>query len=115
MTTTKDRLKAQIVSVLAKQQGTSFVELERIDGFSGGDFCLEMRHNAVLWTGLQQEAVDAVTELVNSKRAQLLQVNPLIYLIDGKALTFPVAKRVPPNGYKKPHWLPVVLNLTEGQ
>jgi hypothetical protein len=34
----------------------------------------------------------------------------MVYFIDGGALDLPLVQRPPSNGYRDPHWLPVVIN-----
>jgi hypothetical protein len=39
--------------------------------------------------------------------------NALVYFFDGGALQLPIAKRTSQQGYKKPHWFPVVFNTRQ--
>ena len=90
----------------------SFPELERWLADRGvnvaGDFALEPARNVILWGGVSKEFCDFFHEL-----RPHLDLAPcsslLVYVVDGKLMRFPIAKRPPRNGYKEPHWLPVTL------
>ena len=100
----------QILAMVTNKGNVSFAELERIEGFGGGD--LEMcipGHNLVMWQGLTSEAGDALEEL-----RELIHPKPtsvLVYLIDGKVPHLPVVKSG--RRYKKPHWAPLIFNLSK--
>ena len=96
--------------VTGKGGGVSFVELERnIGGFGGGTYEIGLlEKNLVCWRGLTRKGFEAVALLQRLNLIHLLPTNLLIYLCDGKLLRLPVAERPVP--YKKPHWVPCVLN-----
>lgn len=94
--------------------GVSFVELSKhIAGFKskkepGWD--LQFCKNLVVWVGMTEEAVEAIIQLRAEKRIILTPTIYSVYLFDGEVLKFPLAKRF--MAYKKPRWVPTVLNLT---
>ena len=95
--------------------GVSFVELQ--DGIgkdSRGDIGLYVGNdpNLVLWPWCSEAFADAMMNLVRSRAIALEPTSPLVYLVDGRLPTLPIAKRPPKGGYAKPHWLPVVFNLS---
>ena len=95
----------------------SMVELTRVfdeicgEGTSEGDQQITLappHENLVLWACVSVEFCDAFDEI--RPFATLDPAHWLVYLHDGAALRLPLAKRPPKAGYKKPHWVPVVLN-----
>ncbi|APC08285.1 hypothetical protein [Neomoorella thermoacetica] len=76
-----------------------------------GDFIWRIDGNVLLWANASFEFLDLITSLVDSGQLYLEPCPPLVYFIDGLALTFPVAKKPPAKGYKTPHWLPVCLRV----
>lgn len=67
--------------------------------------------NIVLMAGCSQELVNALMTLLKEKR---VAVNPcpfLMMFVDGCPVpNLPLARKPPKNGYKKPHYMPCVLN-----
>ena len=78
-----------------------------------GKIDLEICPNIILWVGMSQSFADAVLQLQQEKRICPWPTDSLTYLFDGGALKIPVAKRVPKNGYKKEHWLPVCFRIQD--
>lgn len=88
--------------------GVPFTEIE--DRFGKGSFSFENRKaNVVYWHGLRPSVADGLIELYNEKRILLYPTNILVYLIGGKVPMLPIVKKLPKNGYKEPHWLPLLL------
>ncbi len=115
-------LEAAIVDLVARLDYVSFAELPRRLAEAGfaesrlkGDSTLELPGNIILWCGLSAELVDAIRALLDSKRLHLHPASTLVYIIDGVALRLPVAKRLPKEGYRKSHWLPVCLRVVPVQ
>jgi len=105
-------MKNEIIDFIKNHPCTSFVELERfISGFSGelGLFLGEDGYNILLWT-VSVEAADALKELLQKDVIYLSYCSPLIYMIDGKGLNLPYAKRRV--HYKEPHWLPITMSMS---
>jgi hypothetical protein len=104
------KLKNEIIDFIKNHPCTSFVELERfISGFLGelGLFLGEDDYNILLWT-VSVEAAVAFKELLQKEVINLSSCSPLIYMIDGKGLNLPYAKRRV--HYKEPHWLPITMS-----
>jgi hypothetical protein len=97
----------QIFALVDRQNHVTFAELSRLEGFSG-DREVEMRPNCLLWTGVSEEAAQALLGLIKEQRVHFHPTTSLTYLIDGTMLRLPLARSV--REYKKPHWLPVVIN-----
>jgi hypothetical protein len=97
--------------VTANGPGTSFVELMHHFGEAArGDFAMGFGPpNIYVWAGMSEEFVDAFTAA--RPRLEFKPAHFLVYLIDGQMPTWPIARRAPKNGYKKPHWIPVVMEL----
>jgi hypothetical protein len=93
----------------------SFVELANWLGesFRGNGRITSARDpNIVFWQGLAEPVVEALNRLIREGRLEIKASSLLVYTFDGGSLRLPIAKRPPREGYRKPHWLPVVLRLT---
>lgn len=102
-------LKDEILKYVQQMRGgVSFAELSRFEGF-GGKIRIEARENMVIWANMSQEAVDALNELRAEAKVHFYPTQILVYMADGAALDLPLAKSN--RDYKKPHWLPCVVNL----
>ena len=110
-------LAKRIVEHLANYGNTTFAELQ--DSLS--DLCVENEDlgyewivgapNVVVWTNL---TLKGLCTLVHLRRADVVELDPcpiFYYMMDGRLLTYPKAKRPPRHGYSKPHWLPTVVHL----
>lgn len=92
-----------------RKDHVTFAELSRIEGFNG-DFQIRFpEHNELLWSGISEEAIDILTRMREADEFHFVPTPFMTYLIDGAALTCPVATKA--QRYKKTHWLPVVLKL----
>ena len=71
--------------------------------------------NVVCWAEMSEELVGVITDFVDNKLAhqhptlETVKGIPTVYFMDGQWLNLPLVKKPPKNGYKKPHWLPVVF------
>ncbi len=95
--------------------GVSMVELERVAGEeidTSGDLAWVVPNdsNLVLWAGMSEDFVAAIDALRERGNVEAGGANPLIYIIDGKSLNYPLARRPPASGYAVEHWLPVLFN-----
>jgi hypothetical protein len=105
-----EALKDRVRDYIEATDHVSFAELSNhfSDHFTGGEHALELCPNLVVWAGMTQEASDAMRELLNEDKAVFGKPCALlIYLIDGRSMSLPIAKRLKP--YTKPHWLPMTL------
>lgn len=108
---------AQAVLEYIKDHGTTtFVEISRVLEGCGvpteGDRALFLGDsNICLWAGMSEEFIAVMHELQAARAIHPTATNLLVYLIDGGMLDMPIAKNPPKNGYKKPHWAPVVMNV----
>jgi len=108
----KEILKKEIYEkVCGLGGGVSFVELEKINNFCGdcGVF-LGSNSNLLLWNKVSQDASDAIKELLEENLIITKVVNPIIYAVDGKVLSLPLAKRISNKKSKNLKWLPVVFD-----
>jgi hypothetical protein len=97
-----DRIRASLCT-----GAVSFAELSKLDGFNG-EGVFGTGGNLVLWVDVSREAAEALKQLIIADECHCEPVSPFIYTIDGMTLDLPVAKRAV--AYRRPHWLPVVLN-----
>jgi hypothetical protein len=108
------QLETEIREVLDENHVT-FAELSRIDGFGGGEMCIEFgegKKNILAWAGMSEEAVEILRRLEAEGVFHFDHHGTstfLCYLVDGVQLNLPLAKRA--KHYKEPHWLPVTLVL----
>ena len=91
--------------------GTTFVELEQVEGFGGGDRTLGMEsRNIIFWDGVTDKGADALIQL---EREGLIAPQPapvFFYWHDGAQLNLPLANLKFKGRYKEPRWLPMVFN-----
>lgn len=97
----------------------SMMELEQVCTARGvaphGDLAITLSNvgdryaNVWLWAGVSEAFADALDEI--RPWTEIKSAPCLVYVIDGGCLSLPLVKRVPKQGYEKPHWLPVVLRL----
>lgn len=107
-----------VLGLLRDLRGCSFVEIDRAlqaAGDDGGDFALHMEGhpNLILWINMSAQAVAAVGGLFGHGFVAMRPTSLLVYLIDGKVPSMPIAKRLPKGGYKEPHWVPVAMDITD--
>jgi hypothetical protein len=100
-------------------RGVSFAELRRwLDGHgmeTHGNWAWEAKPNLVVWAGMSEPFIDFVNALARTQRTKLRPLGSmealLVYSTDGELLRLPIAKRVPAEGYKEPHWVPAIIDL----
>ncbi len=101
-------MKEEILNLIKKGGGVSFVELERIKGFSGNLDMFIGSSNVIFWQNISGAAIDAIQELLNERKIIMHPSVLIVYLHDGKYINLPICKNLKTK-YKKPHWLPVVF------
>ena len=75
-----------------------------------GSLAIEMpTPNLFVWANMSPLFVDAIQRLLKEKKVFLHDSCRWTYLIDGECLGWPIAKRCPKGGFKKPHWVPACL------
>lgn len=110
----KQEVKQAVLNYIQSHGGVTYVVIEKIFDRMGYDWQddYEMRlpghDNIVLWSGWSPEAFQIVGDLMHEKTIEPNQTSIFVYLADGKALPFPIAKKI--FQYKKPRWLPIVFN-----
>src|SRR3712207_4402523 len=110
----KGDLRAVVIEFVA---AGDWVTLAEIEGFlsaymdEDGDATrfLDYDRNIVLWDGVSEDFARLVTELRDDPALTVDACSPWAYIMDGKSLKLPIAKRPPKHGYKKPHEAPVCL------
>lgn len=107
----KDEMACKIEEYVRGHRGVSFVELMRLFGDEAkGDIGIEISPNCFVWTGMSQEFADAVMDCWRRGAVVPFSVTILVYWADGCVLMLPMAKQWRKEGYKTPHWLPIVFN-----
>jgi hypothetical protein len=110
--TTQEMADKILKAVQGYGPGASFVDIENVCGEEAlGDrlVTIPTRDNTVLWDGVSEKFIDAFN-LVKHQIA-LEGSCALIYVMDGKILTLPIAKRPGKKDYKKPRWFPVTFRM----
>ena len=112
-------LTVAIVEVFKKLgNGVSYVDLSKIDGFTGDMWHGSEEYNQFFWFSCSDEAIKALQSLLNS---QTITIRPLkgrsdsvdhllISIFHGKQPKFPITSGSPNKKYKEPHWIPVVFD-----
>lgn len=112
--TTPTKVADAVVAYVESHDWVSFVEAERVaaehgvSGESGHGLESSTVNNVVFWVG-GEAFIELMRHVLSEKRVHLHPSTMLVYLVDGKVLTLPLAKRPPTNGYSKPHWAPMTL------
>ena len=113
------RIKAALLAYFEKQpRDVSFVELERAVGPDAtgdcaitNDTCREL--NIWWWFGVSLEFSRAVGQLLTDDLVVTRPCSLLVYAIDGRYPTHPIAQSTT-RSYKKPRWLPLVFSIKRG-
>ena len=106
-------MKKMITEYIRKNKAVSYVELERLFEKSGYEYkggmmsCSDKNDNVVFWSGWNSQAFNLIGELIKENKIHREPCQPFIYLIDGKAPTYPVVKSNA--NFKTLHWLPCVF------
>ena len=109
--TTIQELKDTILEVVRTEGDATFSRLEQLEGFTGGDRIIgDTAKNVIVWGHMTDDAVTAVLELQEEGSIQSRTASFFIYAFDGGGMpSLPIAKKPPANGYKEPHWQPILL------
>jgi hypothetical protein len=103
--------KAEVLQI-CKRGGVSMAEISKLPHSKGQqDLMLADRDNVILWIDLEENLIQAISQLAESEEITVRSCNVLIYAIDGCILRLPIAK--PRRRYKTPHWMPVTLSLAD--
>ena len=106
-------IEGAIVSYVEENDWVTFPELCRqLEQFleTRGTHAVAMREpTLILWLGMSERLADAFDTVLRAGRVYPHSASLLTYLVDGGILHLPLAKRIPRNGYKTEHWLPVCL------
>jgi len=109
---TPETMGNQILAMIEADGDTTFPRIERLFGaVAKGDLCWECMPNVILWNGMSRLLIDALNLLRTQGRIAVRPTEFLVYLCDGAFQNLPIARKPPQAGYKKLHWLPVVLVL----
>ena len=102
-------MKDKIFEVINRKGAVTFIELcDEVEGFRG-DSVIGTAKNVIYWSGVSEEAITHISDLLKENKIKFTPANPLTYLMDGCSLSLPLVKK--DVHYKTPHWLPVVMNV----
>lgn len=117
MSTTKQAEISKLILDYVKKHGSvTFIDLQKymekfIDPY--GDQAMEYGPNAIIWFYMSKEFAEAIQSLLDKEMVRLVYSSELEYLEAGVIVTLPVAsKRPPKQGYKKPRWMPLALEIS---
>jgi len=117
-------LAEDVVTFITRRPGASMAELMYLAGDEGeGNCALEFRgtnqniaflKNVFIWQGMSEELANVLTDFQTNELAHMHIITNemeafMVYSMDGMMPTAPMVKRIQKNGYKKPHWIPVVF------
>ena len=110
---TVSQLENAIMEVCQSVGGTgvSFAELTRaIPGFEGDRGMINPEfYNIIFWHACSAEAIEALSNLLVSKKLIMRPTAFLIYMADGIVPNYPIARKQ--MQYKNVRWLPVVFDI----
>ena len=109
------QMKEILLDYIRKNKAVSYVEIEGVFEAYGYDYMGNIEamsketENIVFWSGWNKQAFELIHELMKFRQIERVPCEPLVYLIDGKSLTYPVVTSKI-KSLKKIHWLPCVFN-----
>jgi hypothetical protein len=108
----REQMADRILAYVRKWDVTTFRELQRLIGDEArGSVRAELEPNLVIWDGASDILLDAVDLRRERKEIKFVKEPNAwyTYFLDGGRLNYPLAGRVPKGGYKRPHWLPIII------
>jgi hypothetical protein len=102
--------KAAVRSEVERDDWVTFAALhKRLAGDAREETEIVLPGNRVIWTGMPRELFDAILELLDEAVLAAKPVHSSAYKRDGRVLSLPIEKTIPPEGHTEPHWFPVAL------
>lgn len=112
----KEKIKEAVMKVMNEKTGVSFVELEwelerqEIPYKGTYSVCIPTNRKVIMWSNMSEEYAEAIKELIFEDKQIIPEQAPImVYLMDGRALSYPLAKKLGYQ-YQSERWLPVVFN-----
>lgn len=112
-----EHAEAVIDLIVSHGHGTTFVEISNLLAARGmdtdGDLAvgpIDACPNLYAWIGMSRDFVEIMKAVQGDGRVEIHSSSVLTYMFDGRALTLPIAKKPPKNGYREPHWAPVCFS-----
>lgn len=107
-------LRGAVIEYVTASDWVTLAEIEQflsayMDVEGDVQIFLDYDHNIVLWAGMSEEFAELIADLQGDPALGVDACSPMAYIMDGKTLTLPIAKRPPKQGYKEPHWAPLCL------
>ena len=103
-----DEMSKKILEYIGRNGDASFANLMEMFGDDAkGEHALEILPNVFMWANMSHTLIDAIAAVRHLLEVKVTSV--LVYFADGHSLTLPIATRIPNGGFRKPHWVPVVL------
>jgi hypothetical protein len=109
---TVNEIKNRLFELIKEKPGTSFAEILRDIPEAKGEYAFTVGkfENLFMWVGLTSESIKALIQLEQENSIKFKPVPLWVYLNDGLILELPIAKKI--KNYKKPRWIPAVIELT---
>ncbi|MCP4006224.1 MAG: hypothetical protein GY725_18730 [bacterium] len=102
--------KVEVLAYVAENDFVSFAALHKqFAGDSREETQIALPGNRIIWSGMPRPLVDAILELLEEQSLAAIPGHKSDYKTDGRVLTLPVEKTIPPEGHDEPHWFPVLL------
>ena len=111
---TSDEMSIIIFEFVKNRRGSvSFAEIDYLFETYGFDYKGDFLNgtntdNVFVWGGWNEDACNAWKKAYKMG-LHLDPCSELVYFFDGKSLNLPIVRKV--TNYKKPHWLPCVINV----
>ena len=109
-----DKAVQMTVDYVQENEGASFVELENlledtipVDGNQTLYSTIDPKIN--FWDGISQAFVNAFAGALDTGNVHYHPCSQMVYMVDGKGLDLPLAKRPPEGGYADERWMPVAM------
>lgn len=110
-------MKGTILEYIRKNDEVSYAEIEWLFEKNGYNYkgnvgiYSDVNDNVIFWQGWSKQAFKILSELMKDNLIERIPCEALIYLIDGKGLTYPVLHSY--SNLKSVHWLPCVFKAVK--
>ena len=106
----KAAFKAEIEAYVCATDWVTFAQLhKRFAPEARESTQIELPGKRIVWSGLPQPMLEAILELLDEGVLASVPCHRSAYVADGRVLSLPVEKTIPPEGHAEPHWFPVIL------
>lgn len=110
----KDVFRQQVLDYVRSTDYVTFADLHiRLVGDAREPNEIALPGRRIVWSGMPRALFDAILELLDEGLLASVPGHKSAYVHDGRVLSLPVEKTIPPEGHAEPHWFPVLLRPIE--